>query len=359
MNEPRVPRLSSAVQRPPHFKGTRGDPIFLQTALGYFFDNAVIPLQLGNVTINLLDYFPLLKQGYTLLPTLSDLMAVYRIKHKLSNRGFIRQDALMLQAFNSDIPAYFYEYSNQSSCVAASFACPTTMIPMEDAIKRGIIPNPLNSFQVISKVIDQDFDLNQITGVFFDRVLDLNYQFLSKMTGFETIVQDQGFINALYDEFMIVRDLMNIISYKASKHGGYLDSTIGIIDILKTSIDSTLSNQLNNRDPAYRTNVLFTLYNRLMADPRVNKLIYAITINDPVMVNKYINDYDPRGNNYEAYNLAVQKNNPVIIDKLKTNIARRNLLEKEAFKTTMVPVGPLDQPEYERLYQYGQSLLPK
>lgn len=325
-----------------------GDLIFIQTELQYFFDHAVLPVYsdyAAGIRINLVDYFPSLKQGYAFKRTVINLLQIYTEMHNLANSNnqyFITPDALMDAAFNDDIPAFWYNRS----------------ITMTDAIRGGLTSNYLNSFQVTQRDY-ANFDPKRISNAEIYRIVDNNSQNATQLPELHIIANNELVANAIIDEYSLSLEIENIMKFLPAIERS--PERITVTSILKNLY-------------RFSTN---TLLNRLLADDRSNKLIYAIIISDPVMVTQYIDTYDPRDNNYEAYHLAVyylereqarfqdvnfdeeERNDSqqVIVDLIKAAIIERNLLEQKTFQTMMVPLGESDIPQTEMFHQYSRSLL--
>jgi hypothetical protein len=321
--------------------------VFLQSELEYFFAKAVIPIHFTDVTIDLLDYFPMLKQGYAIEATITQLMNKYARVHDLRRPPSIYTDELILTSFGGQIPAYYYSTT------------PGRMITMEDAVNQGRVEYRMNSFQLLGLVHPNPEDIP--IHYFTDLIPKHNYINLEDIPELKGYIKNKEFRDALDDELMILEDLDLAETYLRDRFP-IPRKDIGIAVIMSILVGDDYLNAPYLHMPGGQSDKRkFTLLRQLLADPKVitvNKLVFAVATNDPTLVDKYLY-YDPRTNNYEAYHLAVQKNNPIIINKLKTDIARRNLLEQQVFKTMMVPVGPLDQAPYQGLYQYGQSLLNK
>jgi hypothetical protein len=317
--------------------------VFLQSELEYFFAGAVIPIYFTDVTIDLLDYFPMLKQGYAISGTIMQLMNKYVRVHNLIRHNVISLDELISASFNGQISAYYYNAER--------------MITMEDAVNQGLVQYYMNSFQLLGLTDLIHTTRKSIPTYYFTELIPRpNYIFLENISELKGYIKDKEFMSTLDDELKIIKDL-DLAEIYMRDTLRIPRKEVGIATIMNTLVSDDYLDFSMDTEVAKRR---FALLRRFLDDPKittVNKLVFAIDINDPALVDKYINDYDPRANDYEAYHLAVQKNNPIIINKLKTDIARRNLLEQQVFQTMMVPVGPLDQPEYERLYKYGQSLL--
>lgn len=91
-------------------------PISLGSPLQYFFSRAKINIRHEDKIINLMDYFPMLKQGLTQRLTLDVMIQTYidvnnlrdHSKNRIGVNGMLeyKLDDLFIKAFDSDIPAY-------------------------------------------------------------------------------------------------------------------------------------------------------------------------------------------------------------------------------------------------------------
>jgi hypothetical protein len=312
--------------------------IFLQTALSYFFNKAIFPIYSGNTVIDLMDYFPLFKQGYTTSPTLTVLFTLYNQMHNLDdisdleNIEFIFPDALYDEAFGSSISAAYYLYNDDQGIARK--------ISMVDAVNDGILTKYLNSYEVMAG-INLAFDPTHIGHLDIRNIGDVNSQTETELPELNSILQDSRVVDALIDEYMYSDEILDIMfTIPAVGSNGRLPERVTVTMIMEVAI----------RSP----DLYVDLLNRLLADDRVSKLIYAILVNDLNMVESYINVYDPRDNDGEAYRLAIEKGNLEIIQLVTDAVNERNLLEQEVFRSMTFyhkSHGP-----HKELFQYSQLL---
>ena len=59
--------------------------IYIGDALDYFFNNASMNLYDGDIAINLMDLFPMVKQRFALMNILSLILSIYELKSIESN----------------------------------------------------------------------------------------------------------------------------------------------------------------------------------------------------------------------------------------------------------------------------------
>lgn len=309
-------------------------PVFLQTAPKYFFDRATIPVYSGNVAINLMDYFPLVKRGYALINASGFLALSYTYTHNLRDPtdSFFVPDNLYIEAFGSNIPAFKYEYYDVNGQIPSFL--------MQDAVNQGIIPESLNTFEVLQG-LNYLFNPQRI-GAFFGNMMKINSQSMTEVPELSDIVNDKQGSNELINEWMMAWAICEILRVLFRTKGP--GSKFSVIDMMIEAVK-------DERKSAF--------LNRLLADDRVNKLIYAIIIDDINLVDQYIDLYDPRDNNFEAYHLAVVENKPVIAERIRQAIIQRNILERRTFQTMMAPLGESDIPESQRFYELSRSLANK
>jgi hypothetical protein len=310
-------------------------PIFIQTAIQYFFDRVTFQIYSGNVVIDLMDYFPMFKQGYALSETIFNLSTAYNMIHNLwsspDQKETIIPDNLYIEAYGSNIPAFNFEYDDVNGS--------SHYVPMQDAVNQGLIPNNLSTFEAIQSY-DPELNPQHINHYIFGLITHLNSQDPSQVPELSTLVKNEHGAAALYNEYVLAGEIYvtlgTIVDYRGP------GSKITVSDVIIVAV-------------RYKYELLL---NRLLADKRVNKLIYAIIIGDINLVDKYLNLYDPRDNNLEAYHLAVEENKPIIAERIRKAIEQRTILERRAFQT-MEPLGKLDVPESQMFYEYSRYLANK
>ena len=118
------------------------DFLELGNALQYFFNNAKINIWQGNIAINLMDYFPLIKQGFALKGSLMQIMFLYARMNELItlDANFLIPDELFIKSFNNDIAAEFFCDKDYHR------------ITMQEAFDQKLIVNHMNTFQVVKRV---------------------------------------------------------------------------------------------------------------------------------------------------------------------------------------------------------------
>jgi hypothetical protein len=299
-------------------------PVIIGPALQYFFENAIIPVYSGNTLINLMDYFPTLKRGYALKQTILLLLYSYMHVHHLqdlNNPSFMIPDDLFIRAFDSDIPAYYYVSLDPDTGSKARFQ-------MQDAIDNYYIPSPMNTFQVIFSYLPQFNPDKFLTSRLLD-MRDFNITSMSK------IHVDSDLIEVLIDEYAIAEDLEKIFlifleplkkAIREQKRGRPVNPEDLIVEDLTATDIMKISVSHNKID----------LLNRLLADDRSNKLIYFILIDDPEMVEEYIDKVDPRDN--DAYQVALDTGDEIISDRILSAIDEKNLTEIQVFTSVFPPL---------------------
>lgn len=103
---------------------------------------------------------PLAAQGYLLMNTAAMLLMIYVRANGLLNQGIIRSDQTMMEAFGGQIAATMYVHRDQMGS--------SNRVLMSDAVRSGLISQPLNTYQVM-KNIYPNFDPNAF------RISDLYY----------------------------------------------------------------------------------------------------------------------------------------------------------------------------------------
>jgi hypothetical protein len=299
---------------------------FLQNPLQYLFDHAVIPIYSGyndNVIVNFIDYLPMVKQGYILDSALANLLS-------MTISADVNAD-IIYQAFGGDIPAFSYTYKDERY---------ETKITMQRAVEDGIISNYLNTFQVMTSR-DPSFDPDALAKSDLRWLSYLNKQNASDLPELNRYLQNENFRQILYHESSVIMDMYRVLEP--------IHRDMPEMDIIT---GATIMLYIHD----IKTNSLSRL---LIYDDRINlnRIIYAVIFDDPDLLEKYINDYDPRDNDFEAYHLAVELGNPIIIERIKKAITERNLLEQKTFQNMIVPLGESDIPQPEIFHRYSRNLL--
>ena len=127
-------------------------PIYLGEALKYFFSHMSIEYNVNGRVIDIIDYFPLLKEGYCLKECLRMVTYQYIHAHNLlktveefdeksnltSRWQIIIPDQLFLETFDGNITADFYFRKTNNKILKMS---------MDKAVEEGIIKNSLTTFE--------------------------------------------------------------------------------------------------------------------------------------------------------------------------------------------------------------------
>lgn len=301
-------------------------PVVLCDALMYFIGNAQLNLHSNNTSINLIDLFPMMKQGYALNSSLLSLFSLYINFNELIQGQQVISDELMNVAFNSNIPSCFY-YQEK-------------MIPMKDAVEQELIDAPLNTFQVIQSKVPR-FNPKRFQSQFLRTIQILNC-FL-----FEGVNDPQNtlFLQNLLKEYNLLKEIaaiMRIIGRNNAEleRKGQKDK---ITSFSNTDIYVFMQLAANNSK--------HILLNELIYHPDLNKLYISIIIGDIVGVFTNLNIYDPRDDEFRAYFLAIENGNTTVINLIKDNIIERNLVEREMFS------GQIEQNNLARdIYTRTRSL---
>lgn len=122
--------------------------LYLGPALHYFFRNARIDIYHGELVINLMDWFPLLKQGHGSMKTVYSMMHVYIDINNLGdhlkdfvNDNYLIPDDLFIAAFNGQYQ--IFEFPPQISSRSLQ------QYQIDDAVDAGIINKNMNTFQTL------------------------------------------------------------------------------------------------------------------------------------------------------------------------------------------------------------------
>ncbi|CAH6421701.1 Hypothetical protein HVR_LOCUS1340 [uncultured virus] len=140
---------------PESFSGTY-TPVYAGEALRDFFNaapgnfgplgpkQAAATQQAGQA---LMDSLQMVRQGYLLRNTSTMLFYIYAHTNTLqdvNNAQYARSDDVMMHAFGGQIAAAFYSYRGVDGKIAK--------LSMAQAVAQGIIPNAMNTYQVIAAI---------------------------------------------------------------------------------------------------------------------------------------------------------------------------------------------------------------
>jgi hypothetical protein len=135
--------------------------------------------------------------------------------------------------------------------------------------------------------------------------------------------------NTYFNETIIA---LNIIPYENIPNAPFIDQNT-YNDLIE---ESEMAQEMNTRFPLDIANFLLNsenmphVVNKLLNNVPLTKLYYAIVIEDVNLLKTYLRTIDPRDDDNRAYTLAVNLDNPKIIEAVKDSIIRRNLLEQTA-----------------------------
>jgi hypothetical protein len=176
-------RKAGADAGPQSFKGTY-IPVQAGQALVDFLNNNpagfgfLNPLQQGGPS--LMEYLPNARQGTMLRNTATMLFFIYAHQNSLldaQDSRFARSDQHMEKCFGGTVPASFYSYRGVDG--------KPDKVPMEVAIQRGYITQPLNTFEVIGPLYPEGtvdkrnnpkvFKPEKFNTCFFQNIAAANY----------------------------------------------------------------------------------------------------------------------------------------------------------------------------------------
>lgn len=273
--------------------------VHLGESLRYLINNIHIDVYQGTTVINLIDYLPLLKLGYT---TYNELDNIMHIAEQLDPDEY---DRIWKEAFAGNIPAEFYKKE------------PGNVITMKEAVRKGLLKKPLNSYKLLGE--DGDYIKHNSDNIHGDKEL-------------EKLSIDDEFIDRISKEV----DIIQIISVTL----GYEDIEDNLIkegvelklfyDLMKKSGEGDNNDVVN----ILSTNDHFRLYIAIIAGnfTRVKNLLLTV---------------DPRFDDNQAYVLAVEIGTKGIINLIKDQIIKDNWYEKQVYLANMENVA-YDVYQYQR-----------
>lgn len=341
----------------------RNPLIYLGKPLQHIVDNISFNVRRGNIIVDLMDYFPSLKQGYCLYDTIDFMIKNYMELINQYNAGNIE---VFNDAFGANIPTEFFNtnpgWTFESIPIierrkdAINTECIFDNVPLcehrKDAIYQGwTLENMPFSEHVkdntkwklskipIQEAVDRKLVLHQIN----------TYEYI-KMNAPHFDPENYGvdmLEDLIFDNYYNKYQMPVLIVYHQNKKSKYqfaleCELALEISSILYTMREPidlvTLVNFITDNNGYDQLN------NKLSTDDRI-KLYYEIIKKDSVMVEKYLLEIDPRYNNNASYHLALEIGDKVIINMIKDNIIKRNWLDKQVFITNIVPlIGDSDIP---------------
>ncbi len=325
-------------------------PVQLQPALLNFFQKAQINLSDGNITINLMDYFPLLKQGYATKSVLQTMELIYARNNGLNiDAQNLVSDQLMNESFGGNIPAHYFNYRDPNGRIRK--------ILMSEAVNSELIPNYLNTYQVLQSLYPPgtlhngkpvDFNPNHMKHYYLQHINALNYEKVPQTL-------DQDFLDELNAEYELA-DEIGRIHYE-------------IVRLIKRGINLDINDPYTFIEQAAikGTRILLQI---LLEQPGLNQLYISILYGNVDEVIRNLQIYDPRSDNFRAYRMAknfsdrFSPNDPygtnyrTIADLIRQNSIQRNLLQQRAFTNilgTQVPSTNLPSTIANYAQQYTQG----
>ena len=268
-------------------------PVYLSTHLIFFLKCAQMNVYYSFIgesrlrrqimTINLMDYFPTMRDGYALkyavLITLFNYVTINNLAVYPRPASCIL-DNRFVKAFRFDI-ADFHD------------------VNIDEAMQMGIIPNGPDDCRYRDKKVGLNF---------LDYIRDnhcveapLRNTMMTKITRESYLAQELNrlFYNLFRHEYLMILELTK--------------PTIRMTDLINMNL-RTLIAFATEYDMTY-------LRERLVNDKRI-KLFYAIIIQDTEMVREYVDEIDARDYCYEAYHLALRSSKDILAIVVKSILVR-------------------------------------
>jgi len=349
----------------------------LGEALKYFFSKARIIISDSDVIkINLLDYFPLLKNGYAELETIKNLFKLYVKINKLNDGDRIKLDQLFIESFHGTISITNNNFSTNEYCRLINLY--QSMIKNEffdvDLLKFNL-PDPdkcpesikLSYSNVINTINDydslqsKDFDL--IRKMFVKNYKDYDYQ-INTFDFMESCSDNFDYNNLKFNDiYYIIR--LNIKDSSNSK------DKLDIIEELNLSKELVQLTRLIDEDNVFQAasirdnnthiKIIHHDYNdlKLILKIVVNcdfnhildnifnsdyyKLYYAVTTYDVEKTKEYLYNVDPRKYNNHLYQISDSKE---IREMILDVTIKKHMLQKMVIKNNIDEIiGPSGIPD--------------
>lgn len=309
----------------------------------YFCENVKINIYQGNVPINLMNLFPLLKQGYCKSNrTASRLIWSYIMINNLYNpidENFIISDDLFNEAFGKLgprnrglIPALKYPYVKDFSSPANY-----SLIKQDEAIKIGLTSLPLSTFELLNLSYDHlkgtyfEFNPEMIYKKYILEMVDFNSESVTDIDddSFNLTLKEYSMIGGIHEIFREIRNVRRIRNEDLTSRYTFEDFMYYILkrpEVVSRAQDYMydILKGLDVEGFIYRSIPLHKLIlNELTKDLWI-RLLYGIIIKDIDIISEI--SIDPRINNNEAYRLALKTQNNEIIDLINRKILERKFI---------------------------------
>lgn len=301
--------------------------------LTYFIQNVRLEMYSGDKPVDLMQLFPLAKQGIMDKRAAVDIIEIYCFLNNLIRDNIITFDEFMTVAFASDIPAVKYPGGRVGS------------ISMKYALQKGIIDFPQNTIQILQLTRPHLVSINN--GNIFVRDV---YTSISEIVKYNSIHYNTVNHQQVEEETNLSTSIAFALS-EANRLG--VNNVNDVYSFIKFCITSDRigARLRKERMEAAKQQLILTI-NRIITLPNIDLLCVSIIFNNVSDTNRFVGLFDPRNNNFKAYFLAIESGNQEIIDLVKNNIIQRDLLEQAVFNKQMASYTNLG----DTLYKYSRQL---
>ena len=299
----------------------------LGPALVYFLHNAEINLYSEGVPINLLDLFPMAKNGYALRDLFAELFYLYAYVNSPISTSMYKSDNLIMESMGGNIPSLYYQHVGNNN---------RENILMNEAINAGLIDRPMNTFEVIELTHPQ-FNRSLFESYFSLNMSAVNSIPLKEIPGSELFSSDPEFTKTLLKENALMRDISELLRRFQLKL--MMESRLGLRMDVYDFIKYVMEN--HKRQVA----------EFLITHPRINKLYISILFGDIENIIYYLPKIDPRADNHKAYFLAVENGDNNILALVKESIIQWNLTYNAGLRRVFS-----QSPEADGLFNTGRDL---
>lgn len=135
--------------------------VCIEGGLKYFFEHAIITIhdKNNNISLNALDFFPELKQGYAEYSTIQNILFFYCSTNDLVHDVFkVKLDSLLNAALNGTVSSTYYLHTTSDN--------KRSKIKMDDAVISRFTRSTLNTLQCIRSLNGfNTFDIRNIIDI--------------------------------------------------------------------------------------------------------------------------------------------------------------------------------------------------
>jgi hypothetical protein len=269
-------------------------PVHLDSKLAYFISQINFKFTYNScITIDIFDYFPLLKQGITYETIIKTMIETYTLFYANDHPEIIDEDKLFFETFNSDINLYFINDKYKLN-------------------RGGTLRNLIYLYRDLKFQPIEQYDDNLIKQLEFENLLSTElFQSIKLMKNYVSMSMSRNLPYNRLCELLI--SLNNKTLLQQLLLNKYVKLIYSILIKDKNTIYELL--YINNIDPRLGNNELYKL--------SINKELDVYKMIDKINHNMFENIFKIENN------IEISENTLEISDMIREISIKRNLLEKQ------------------------------